>query len=308
MSSACGQPASNPDRGGSGLRNPSKGHSRYWRADAGEIARIYRMRITTVRILGIALVIACGAGAIAFHFNGHTEMYLLLLVFIFIAGKGFSRWVALQFVDLAGLVHEDCDPELYRAVIGRLLTRSLLRRTKQMYEIELALCDVLELDPESALSRLGKISGSRCDLAWRFRMYQVEFLAQLDRGDGDGARAALDKISSLSPRGGKGGGDSQALDRRIRDFSMMLRPADERDAEDAVYMRARMCAGETHRMRAEWQLLLAEYELLHGSHDEARRLLADPALDPLTPRGGRMRQKLSADLGEPSCTVRDTGL
>ena len=308
MSAMSGQPATDPSGDGAALRDSFEGHSKYWRADAGESARAYRGAVMAVRIFGIVLVIACGAGAIASHFDDHMVMYFLLLGSIIIVGKVFKRWIARRFYELGGLVYEDCDPGLYRAVIGQLASRSLLRRTRQMYEIELALCDVLELDPESALSRLARLNGSCGDLAWNFRMYQVEFMAQLDRGNEDGARAALDKISSLNPRGGKRRGDAQVIELRVRDFSVMLRPVNERDAADAAYMRARARAGETHRVRAEWQLLLAEYELLHGSPDEAGRLLADPALMPLTPRGERARQRLLGQLGELLSAAADAGL
>lgn len=63
-------------------------------------------------------------------------------------------------------------------------------------------------------------------------------------------------------------------------------------------MRERMTLADCHQQRANWQLYLAEYELLHGSRDEAGRLAADASLDPLTPRMERLRDEVLAGLEE----------
>ena len=47
-----------------------------------------------------------------------------------------------------------------------------------------------------------------------------------------------------------------------------------------------------HQQRANWQLYLAEYELLHGSADQAARLASDASLEPLTPRMERLRAEV----------------
>lgn len=63
----------------------------------------------------------------------------------------------------------------------------------------------------------------------------------------------------------------------------------ERDASDALYMRSRITTASVHQSRTNWQLYLAEYEMLHGSRDEAQRLASDASLDPLTPRMQHLR-------------------
>lgn len=40
-------------------------------------------------------------------------------------------------------------------------------------------------------------------------------------------------------------------------------------------MRSRMTTASVHQSRTNWQLYLAEYEMLHGSRDEAQRLASD---------------------------------
>lgn len=59
------------------------------------------------------------------------------------------------------------------------------------------------------------------------------------------------------------------------DGKVLLRTPAERDASDALYMRSRMTTASVHQSRTNWQLYLAEYEMLHGSRDEAQRLASD---------------------------------
>lgn len=73
------------------------------------------------------------------------------------------------------------------------------------------------------------------------------------------------------------------------DGKVLLRTPAERDASDALYMRNRMTTASVHQSRTNWQLYLAEYEMLHGSRDEAQRLASDASLDPLTPRMQHLR-------------------
>lgn len=73
------------------------------------------------------------------------------------------------------------------------------------------------------------------------------------------------------------------------DGKVLLRTPAERDASDALYMRSRMTTASVHQSRTNWQLYLAEYEMLHGSRDEAQRLASDASLDPLTPRMQHLR-------------------
>ena len=51
-----------------------------------------------------------------------------------------------------------------------------------------------------------------------------------------------------------------------------------------------------HINSANWQLYLAEYELLHGSPEEAARLASDVSLEPLTPRMERLRTEVLSGL------------
>lgn len=73
------------------------------------------------------------------------------------------------------------------------------------------------------------------------------------------------------------------------DGKVLLRTPAERDASDALYMRSRMTTASVHQSRTNWQLYLAEYEMLHGSRDEAQRLASDASLDPLTPHMQHLR-------------------
>ena len=67
-------------------------------------------------------------------------------------------------------------------------------------------------------------------------------------------------------------------------------------------MRSRMTTASVHQSRTNWQLYLAEYEMLHGSRDEAQRLASDASLDPLTPRMQHLRDGvLIAEKPGPAC-------
>ena len=121
---------------------------------------------------------------------------------------------------------------------------------------------------------------------------QVEFLSRVDTGDLDGARDTLSRLSAFRTSFKEGSRNRAVMDSRIADFAVLVRPPAERDAADAVRMRERMAAADCHQQRANWQLYLAEYELLHGSADKAARLASDTALEPLTPRMERLRAEV----------------
>lgn len=165
-----------------------------------------------------------------------------------------------------------------------------------LFAIELAYCDYLELDSAGALSRLGSVSFKRADNPRWFRVMQVEFLSRVDTGDLDGARDTLSRLSAFRTSFKEGSRNRVVIDSQIADFAVLVRPPAERDAADAARMRERIAAADCHQQRANWQLYLAEYELLHGSADEAARLAADASLEPLTPRMERLRAEVLSGL------------
>ena len=125
---------------------------------------------------------------------------------------------------------------------------------------------------------------------------QVEFLSRVDTGDLDGARDTLSRLSAFRTSFKEGSRNRAVIDSQIADFTVLVRPPAERDAADAARMRERMALADYHQQRANWQLYLAEYELLHGVPNEARRLASDASLEPLTPRMERLRAEVLAVL------------
>lgn len=110
-----------------------------------------------------------------------------------------------------------------------------------------------------------------------------------------GARGTLDRLSRFA-RTSRRARDRAFADEQLLDYGLLLRRPAERDAADVARMRERMMLATCHQQRANWQLYLAEYELLHGSADEAARLASDPALEPLTPRMERLRAEVQSGL------------
>lgn len=158
--------------------------------------------------------------------------------------------------------------------------------------IELAHCDYLELDSVGALRRLESVTFKRKDNVRWFRAMQIEFLSRIDVGDLEGARDALSKLSAFRKNFKEGSRNRASADLQVADYAVLVRPPAERDAADAARMRERMALADCHQQRANWQLYLAEYELLHGLPEEAARLVGDPTLEPLTPRMERLRAEV----------------
>ncbi len=276
---------------------PSSGSCKYRGMDAEETARAYFKEVSPVRAASVAVMAAMGIGAVLSALRHNMVAYLAFLLGVLLVGMWYKRWAVQRFFELGGVVYEDCDPARYRIVLERIAEKEPLRRSEKTIQTELAYCDLLELDPDRALGRLGRIGfRSRRAPGW-FRIYQIEFMCHMDRGDLGSARMVLDKMTAMAGLFKDGTPNRGAIEQRVRDFTLMIKPAAARDAFDAAYMRDRAAMGETHQIRAEWQVILAEYELLHGSESEALRLATDPALDPMTPRIERMRSGLLARLG-----------
>ena len=178
-----------------------------------------------------------------------------------------------------------------------LSARDRFGRSANTIAIELAYCDYLELDSAGALRRLESVTFKRKDNIRWFRAMQIEFLSRIDVGDLDGARDALARLSAFRKNFKEGSRNRASADMQVADYAVLVRPSAERDAADAARMRERMALADCHQQRANWQLYLAEYELLHGSADQAARLAGDPTLEPLTPRMERLRAEVLAGLG-----------
>lgn len=270
--------------------------SAYWGLDAQGTVAAYLKRPRSIKVQSIALVIANVVAMIWFIERGHVALYFfgfaLLFAIVFIARVR----MASLFVKLGEVVSQDCDPARYRAVLEVLSARDRFGRSANTIAIELAYCDYLELDSAGALSRLGSVSFKRADNPRWFRVMQVEFLSRVDTGDLDGARDTLSRLSAFRTSFKEGSRNRAVIDSQVADFTALVRPPAERDAADAARMRERMAAADCHQQRANWQLYLAEYELLHGSADEAARLAADASLEPLTPRMERLRAEVLSGL------------
>ena len=175
-----------------------------------------------------------------------------------------------------------------RQVLDVLSARDRFGRSANTIAIELAYCDYLELDSAGALRRLESVTFKRKDNVRWFRAMQIEFLSRIDVGDFDGGRDTLSRLSAFRTSFKEGSRNRAVIDSQIADFTVLVRPPAERDAADAARMRERMMLATCHQQRANWQLYLAEYELLHGSADQAARLAGDASLEPLTPRMERL--------------------
>lgn len=286
-------PAPAPEPNRIGNVSPRKDdRSAYWGMDAPETVDAYLKGIRSIKVQSIALLLADCAATIYFAETGQLVLYLLGLGLVFgIAIMGGVR-AGRSFLRLGEVVSRDCDPARYRAVIDAIAERDRRGRSANVIAVERAYCDYLELDSVSALRRLDCVAFRRRGTFWWFRAMQVEFLSRLDLGDIDGARDALTRLSSFRRNYRNGTRHRASTETLLADYIVLLRGPDEWDAADAARMRERMVLADCHQQRVNWQLHLAEYELLHGSREEAARLASDSSLEPLTTRMERLRAEI----------------
>ena len=272
------------------------GRSAYWGLDAQGAVAAYLKR---PRSISVQLIVVLLANLVVMLWAVRLERYVLYLVALALtlvaAFVTRLRKVKL-FTGLSEVVSQDCDPARYRAVLDVLSARDRFGRSANTIAIELAYCDYLELDSAGALRRLESVTFKCKDNVRWFRAMQIEFLSRIDVGDLDGARDALARLSAFRKNFKEGSRNRASADMQVADYSVLLRPTAERDSADAARMRERMALADCHQQRANWQLYLAEYELLHGSPGEAARLASDASLEPLTPRMERLRAEVLSGL------------
>lgn len=264
--------------------------------DARETATAYVKRVRAIKAQSIALILANLVAMIWFTEEGHFALYLVGFVLLFVIVLIARVRMSMLFLKLREVVSQDCDPVRYRVVLDVLSARDRFGRSANTIAIELAYCDYLELDGAGALRRLESATFKRKDNVRWFRAMQIEFLSRIDVGDLEGARDALARLSAFRKNFKEGSRNRASADLQVADYAVLVRPPAERDAADAARMRERMALADSHQQRANWQLYLAEYELLHGSPEEAGRLASDASLDPLTPRMERLRAEVLAGL------------
>lgn len=301
MSNTPTPPTFEPESNGIDNVAPSRdGHSPYWGMDEHETAASYIKRLRSIKVRAIVLLIVDFAVMMRFLWTGRYGVYMVGLVLLFVITVGARARMGRLFRELGELISMDCDPARYRVVLDAISDRDFIGRSTHTIDIERAYCDYLELDSATALRRLESISFKRKGNPRWFRAMQIEFLSRLDQGDVQGARVALDRLSAFRLNFSEGSRNRSTADAQVSDYTVLLRAPGERDTADAARMRERMALADCHQQRANWQLLLAEYELLHGSSEEAERLAADASLDPLTPRMERMRSEVLRHLGSRS--------
>lgn len=297
MSSLPTPPAPAPEPNRIDNVSPSgDGRSSYWGLDAQETVAAYVKRVRAIKAQSIALILANLVAMIWFVEEGHFALYLVCFVLLFAIVLIARVRMGALFLKLGEVVSQDCDPARYRAVLDVLSARDRFGRSANTIAIELAYCDYLELDSAGALRRLESVGFKRKDNVRWFRAMQIEFLSRIDVGDLEGARDALSRLSAFRKNFKEGSRNRASADLQVADYAVLVRPPAERDTAGAARMRERMALADCHQRRANWQLYLAEYELLHGSADQAARLAGDPTLEPLTPRMVRLRAEVLSGL------------
>ena len=270
--------------------------SAYRGLDARETSAKY---LKQLRSISVQLIVVLLANLVVMLWAVRLERYVLYLVALTLtlvaAFVTRLRKVKL-FTGLSEVVSQDCDPARYRAVLDVLSARDRFGRSANTIAIELAYCDYLELDSAGALRRLESVTFKRKDNVRWFRAMQIEFLSRIDVGDLEGARDALSRLSAFRKNFKEGSRNRASADLQVADYAVLVRPPAEWDAADAARMRERMALADCHQQRANWQLYLAEYELLHGLPEEAARLASDASLEPLTPRMERLRAEVLSGL------------
>ncbi|MCI7729902.1 hypothetical protein [Enorma burkinafasonensis] len=270
--------------------------TRFFDMTAEEVYRSYATGYRLAQVAALALVVVIAVASVSAVSYSNWLCYAIGIFGIGVVVVLFRRWAARRYEGLLDILMHDCDPEKLRFVLERVRERAVGRRGKMLTQDDLAFCDYFCDDPAAALERLKgiEVRGKRDKLG--VRAANVELLCRCATGDEEGARRVLAELKELRqelPRGSEWAGP---LEEVYQSGKEMLRPHEQWTKKDAQRMYQRLVNADCHLNRVTAQLRLAEYELLHRGAEEARRLLEDPALEPLCPRSRTERDELLARL------------
>lgn len=273
--------------------------SEFYGQSAQEVFDTYWGWLRRMRILYGGAVVLVGAGAIAALWLADSwALYAVGLVAVIAVATGFQLVVNRRFATLLAILNTDCDVEKWRGVIELIHDHggARRRRTRDLYRIYLSIADCEEMRYADALARLDDVRvPKRGPLALMYHQARAVYAHEL--GDmeaaAQGARTVRALCEGMSP-GSKG---RAVAERALAELELGLKDAAAWDASDEALARTRLAGPLTHREHVAWTLLLAGRELACGRAGEARALLDDASLEPMTPRSRHRHDALLCKLG-----------
>lgn len=266
-------------------------------ADRGaeEVFSAYWRWYLRLRVLYVVLAVALGAFAIVGALNWQWVQYLAGLLGIVAVALFQQRQINQRFVGLTAIINTDCDVEKWRAVIERIQARSRRRRSRNLCACYLSTADCEEERYADAAARLEGVRFPRRS-PLGLMVHQNRAVCAHELGDVAARDAAVAAMEGMRDRLKPGSAKRLLVEGQLRDLALSFKPHESWDDADAAHMRERLESVPTHRERVAWALKCAEYELLHGSTNEARSLLDERALEPMTPRSRARRDALTHEL------------
>lgn len=274
-------------------------HSAYCSMTGEEAGRVYLRRVRTARALfgvAAAVFLALAFSRVIWGQSIFDIWYWLALVAVFALIFVFRMRMSLLFKGLTDIVELDGDPAKYRVAIEEVGRRSKLEMSSASHSVELSYADLNDAKPYEALERLASTPLKRARKVVAFRAFNVEILARIEVGDEQGARLAAQRLGEISKRFRGGSRNRRVTNDLVENADLWLRPHEEWTAADGEFIRNRMAQLPPSQSRVSWQLYAAEYELLYGSREEAKRLLDELAAGTLTPRNRIRLERLRSQL------------
>lgn len=270
-------------------------HSIYWSMTGEEAGRTYLRHMRTARALfgtAAALLLVLAFTRVAWGKGMFEIWYWLALAGVFVLVFAFRMRASSLFKGLVDIVEQDGDSAKYRMAIEELGRRSKREMSSASHAVELAYADLNDAKPYEALERLAHTNLSHARKNVALRAFNVEILSRLDAGDAQGAQLSAQRLSEIAARYRKGSRNRRVADGLVENARVWAKPHTEWKPADGEFMRARLAQTPASQGRVSWQLFVAEYELLHGSREAAKRLFDEVAAGPLTPRNRTRLERL----------------
>lgn len=270
--------------------------SEFYGQSAQEVFDEYWGWLRRTRVLYVSVAVAIGIAAIAALWLADSwALYAVGLAAVVAVGVRCQVIVNRRFSGLMAILNTDCDAGKWRGIIERIGDHGGIRRrrTRDLSRIYLSIADCEEMRYSEALARLSGVRVPRKGpVALMYHQTRAVYAHEL--GDEETSAREVKMVRELLDGMRPGSKQRAIVDRALADLELGLKDAAAWDAADEELARERLADPLTHRERVAWALRLAGHELACGRADEARALLDEGALEPMTPRARARREALLA--------------
>lgn len=274
--------------------------SRWHDMDAMEVYRRYLSELLPYQVITVAALIA----VIVIYYMlpsdgmvpwiGQLVIAFLLLLAI---DRLFTMRTRKASAGLTEVVTQDCDTGKYREILGFLDRRDALHVSSKSLAMEYARCDYMDGKPEAALKRLDAIKGKHLPLPIRVLSLNMRANACASLGRVKECEDALADLQVLG-NGVRGQGFRKVISGFVESMEIRLKDPGDMTDDDAAALLKKLENEPSHVWRVSLQLMLARYLMANGHADDARLLVNDEGLEPMTDAARMAKEKLLAQLGD----------